>query len=205
MQKEERQRKRNAAATKEAILKSAQKAFAEGSYEAAGLREIAQEAGVTAMMVNRYFGSKEQLFTEVLVSMMSNPDIIKSEYLDSENIADLLAAALVDKTDRKRDPLDGFKVLLHSLSNPKTAEIGREQITKYHLRQIAESVQGEMAAERSAIALSLIFGFQIMRQMIALDALASADPVKIKTILADMLRLVLGSSEPETGEPKLPR
>ncbi|MGZ8814950.1 MAG: TetR family transcriptional regulator [Mycobacterium sp.] len=33
-----------------------------------GLREIAGDAGVTAMMVNRYFGSKEQLFAGAVES-----------------------------------------------------------------------------------------------------------------------------------------
>jgi len=39
---------------------------APASYGGVGVREIAQGAGVTAMLVNRYFGSKEQLFAEVV-------------------------------------------------------------------------------------------------------------------------------------------
>ncbi len=31
-----------------------------------GVREIAKSAGVTAMLVNRYFGSKEELFAEAV-------------------------------------------------------------------------------------------------------------------------------------------
>ena len=59
-------RRRNAAVTREAILLSARKAFAQSGYDGAGVREIAAGAGVTAMLVNRYFGSKEQLFSEVV-------------------------------------------------------------------------------------------------------------------------------------------
>lgn len=59
-------RRRNAAATREAILNSARHAFANAGYDRVGVREIARGAGVTAMLVNRYFGSKEQLFAEVL-------------------------------------------------------------------------------------------------------------------------------------------
>ena len=59
-------RPRNAAATREAILNSARAAFARAGYDGAGVREIAAGAGVTAMLVNRYFGSKEQLFAEVI-------------------------------------------------------------------------------------------------------------------------------------------
>ena len=62
----EPRRRRNAAATREAILQSARVAFARSGYDGAGVREIAESAGVTAMMVNRYFGSKEKLFAEVV-------------------------------------------------------------------------------------------------------------------------------------------
>ena len=59
-------RKRDAAATREAILEAATRRFATQGYERAGAREIAADAGVTAALVNRYFGSKEGLFAEVI-------------------------------------------------------------------------------------------------------------------------------------------
>jgi AcrR family transcriptional regulator len=40
----------------------ARKAFARAGYDGAGVREIASGADVTAMLINRYFGSKERLF-----------------------------------------------------------------------------------------------------------------------------------------------
>ena len=60
------ERKRDAAATREAILEAATRRFATQGYERAGVREIAADAGVTAALVNRYFGSKEELFAEVI-------------------------------------------------------------------------------------------------------------------------------------------
>ena len=61
-----RRRRRDAAATREAILEAATRRFATQGYERAGVREIAADAGVTAALVNRYFGSKEGLFAEVI-------------------------------------------------------------------------------------------------------------------------------------------
>src|ERR1700730_1720072 len=55
-------RPRNAGATREAILQSALTAFVRQGYDGVGVREIAHKAGVTAVLVNRYFGSKERLF-----------------------------------------------------------------------------------------------------------------------------------------------
>ena len=58
--------RRDAAATRSAIFEAATRRFAYQGYEHAGVREIAADAGVDAAMVNRYFGSKEGLFAEVI-------------------------------------------------------------------------------------------------------------------------------------------
>jgi AcrR family transcriptional regulator len=50
------------APTRRAILAAAQNRFAKEGYEKATLRAIAQDAGVTAAMVLRYFDSKAHLF-----------------------------------------------------------------------------------------------------------------------------------------------
>lgn len=41
-------------------------AFTRYGYDGVGVRDIAQIAGVTAMLINRYFGSKELLFAEAV-------------------------------------------------------------------------------------------------------------------------------------------
>src|SRR5216683_5162016 len=77
-------RRRNAAETKQAILLSARAAFARCGYDGVGVREIAKAVGVTGILVNRYFGSKEQLFSEVIASTMANPGILSNENLAEE-------------------------------------------------------------------------------------------------------------------------
>src|SRR5882724_11600433 len=105
-------RHRNAAATREAILTSARRAFARAGYDGAGVREIAAAAGVTAMLVNRYFGSKEQLFAEVLAATSAAPTILTQDNLNSSNLAETIAATLVDITRTADTPLEGFLIML---------------------------------------------------------------------------------------------
>ncbi len=187
-------RKRNAAATRKAILASARKAFAIAGYDGTGVREIATHAGVTAMMVNYYFGSKEQLFAEVVADTMEDPRIIRPDILDAPHLATNLAAALVERTDSGRTPLDGFLILLRSSSNPRAAQIGREQIERYHHRQMASAIGGNAAAQRAAVALSLIAGFQLMRQMVGLSALVEPKPEILSDILASVFDVLIGGS-----------
>jgi len=183
-------RTRNATATREAILKSARKTFAAHGYDGAGVREIAAEAGVTAMLVNRYFGSKEQLFEEVIDHTMGGATIIKDGIGDLPNLGDYLAAGVLATTNPDATPLDGSLMMIRSAStaNPRVAEIGRRQIEKRHLKTLAAALKGEHAAERAALILSLIAGVQVMRQMIGLSALAKTPPATLHKLLAPVIQ-----------------
>jgi AcrR family transcriptional regulator len=113
--------------TKVAILASARRAFAEHGYDGVGVRAIAAGAGVTAMMVNRYFGSKEKLFGEVVADSMRDPVILSAENLASSDIARAFASALVGLTETGASPLDGFLILFRSASSETAAAIARKR------------------------------------------------------------------------------
>jgi len=181
-------RPRNAANTRAAILASARKAFAKSGYDGAGVREIAAGAGVTAMLVNRYFGSKEKLFAAVCADTMRDPVILSAETLAAPDFAAAFARALARVTTPGAAPLDGFLVLLHSASSPRAAEIGREWIGQGHQSTLEAALAGPLARERAGVALALVAGLQVMRQMIKLDALAGADPDELVAILTPVMR-----------------
>src|ERR1700761_41354 len=110
-------RRRDAAATREAPPEAAPRRFATQGYERAGAREIAADAGVTAALVNRYFGSKEGLFTEVINRALDMGQLLRGGRAD---LADHLARAVVQTGE---DPPDGMLtpllLLLHSATEPR--------------------------------------------------------------------------------------
>jgi|SRR5262245_2055315 len=181
-------RTRNADATRTAILASAREAFARAGYDGAGLREIAAGAGVTAMMVHRYFGSKEQLFAAVIAGIMTTPIILTAENLASPGLGAALAAGLVQQTRAGATPLDGFRIMLHSASSPEAAEIGRAQIEQHYQRRLSAALRGELAPERAALVLAIVAGVQVMRQMLALPALADAPSDALIEILTPIFQ-----------------
>jgi AcrR family transcriptional regulator len=188
-----KKRSRNAAATRVAILASARRAFAAAGYDGAGVREIAKGAGVTAMLVNRYFGSKEKLFAEVLADTMRSPFILTPETIRSRTLGADIATGLVELTEKGASPLDGFLIMLHSASSKRAAKIGRVEIEMHHQKNMTAALRGNLAPQRAAVALSIVAGFQVMRQMIGLSALADADPKTLVTILTPLFeRLVAG-------------
>lgn len=176
-------RRRNAAATRQAILASARKAFARAGYDGVGVREIAAGAGVTAMLVNRYFGSKAKLFAEVSADTMRDPVILTPENLSAPDFPDALTRALVQVTAPDATPLDGFRILLHSASSPSAAEIGRAWIAQGHQGTLEAALEGEHPRERAAVFLALVAGLQVMRQMLQTPALADVDPAVLEAVL----------------------
>jgi AcrR family transcriptional regulator len=185
-------RKRDAVATRAAILASARRAFAQSGYDSVGLREIAAGAGVTAMLVNRYFGSKEKLFAEVAVVASSSPVILTRENLSSPDFAKRIAALLVDITGANDTPLDGFLITLRSAGSKEAAKIGRKQVTQGQLKMLASALRGPHAEERAAVILSIVAGFQAMRQMMGLPALTDAKPEVLREILTPLFADLVG-------------
>jgi len=180
-----------AGATRMAILVSARRAFAEHGYDGAGLRGIAEGAGVTAMMINRYFGSKEGLFGEVVADSMRDPVILSSENLASPDLSRALSEALVGLTGADVDPLDGFLILFRSMSSPVAARIAREQIAAAHHATATGALSGDHAAERAALLLALVAGVQMMRQMLQLAPLTKADPAVLIELLRPLIAGIL--------------
>ena len=193
-------RARDAAATRRAILASARKAFARAGYDGAGVREIAAGAGVTAMLVNRYFGSKEKLFGEVVADTMRDPIILSPENIAAPDLAAALARSLVEVTAPGETPLDGFLIMLHSASSPRAAEIGREWVGRGHQSTLQGLLSGPDAAERAGVFLALVAGLQVMRQMMELPSVARADPADLERLLIPVVRALLDQA-PVSGAP----
>jgi AcrR family transcriptional regulator len=173
-------RPRNAVATRGAILESAVRNFARAGYDGVGVREIASDAGVTAMMVNRYFGSKEQLFAEAVEVSFAPPTVIAA---DSESLAHDAAVALVARTDPDADPLEPFLIMLRSVSSPAAVEIVRDAIERHVGRRLARQLPQSGRQIRNEVMLSVIAGVLLMRRVIATRALNEADRDQLVDVL----------------------
>lgn len=195
-------RPRDATATRAAILESARTAFAAKGYDGAGVREIAAGAGVTAMLVNRYFGSKEELFAEVVEQTMTSGSVIAGGILERPNPGRALAEAVVGMSRAGAEPAQGFLITFHSASSPVAADIGREQIVAHHLKRVTEALAGRDTEQRAALILAVISGFQVMRQMLALPPLAQGNEDDLVDLLAGVFDTLIESGEQAaSGDP----
>jgi AcrR family transcriptional regulator len=77
------------------ILSCARRLFSERSYDTVSTTEIAREAGVTRGLLHHYFGTKRDLYLEVVRSLAEMPPgVLEGEAVSGRDRDDLLAEAV---------------------------------------------------------------------------------------------------------------
>jgi AcrR family transcriptional regulator len=183
-------RKRDAAATREAILEAATRRFAAQGYERNGAREIAADAGVTAALVNRYFGSKEALFAEVIKRALAMEQLIRG---GRAGLADHLARVVVHgEKDAPDGVLTPLLLLLHSAAEPSAIELFRRDLDRTQLRLLAEQIGGDDAQLRAAMVFAQLMGFSVMHHVLRPGAFANAGGEALVALLSRSLAACMG-------------
>lgn len=184
-------RTRSASTTRDLLLTAARKRFLEESYENVGLREVASDVGVDVALVSRYFGSKEDLFKEVLRSK-------GSEILFHGVNADNLPKHLVDLLIRaphgdEGQNSDRLLIILRSASSPVAAELVRSALRDDLLEPMAAVLNGNDAAVRASLTIALLMGTTILRSIMAVEPICRGDGVLERHLLALFEATVSGS------------
>lgn len=182
-------RVRNAAATRERLLECARKRFVHESYENVGLREIAADAGVDVALVGRYFGSKEQLFKDVLrkdggdwLSLASKADDL------STFLAGLVATKEYSETATH---IERLLIMLRSASSPHASALVQSSFGEDVLAPFASLLSGPRARTRAAVALSVLIGSTVMRTIMKVDLIRQDDQGEFREALTAVLAAVL--------------
>lgn len=180
-------RPRNAQATRAAILRAAISAFCERGYDRVGVREIATDAGVTAMLVNRYFGSKEELFAEVVETVLGPPSVVPE---DSEDLVRRTVHGLVELSAPTAAFASPFQLTLLSAPNPRAAQIVRDAMLRHVVARLSRLLPGQLAQERGEILLSVVLGVWMMRRVIGTPGLVAVAPAYLEEQLTAMLDVI---------------
>jgi AcrR family transcriptional regulator len=185
-------RKRNAEATRAAILEAAKAHFAQLGYDVAVLRDIARDAGVDVALVKRYFGGKEALFLEALRASFG--DGVRD--WDRENVAHEIATELADSPHVDEARTHRFQFLLRAATSPTTAPLLNVLVQDRFLGPIREWLGGADADARARVFAASYIGFLVER-LIRGEALAGRErEVFVERVTAIFTALV---AEPDTG------
>jgi AcrR family transcriptional regulator len=155
-------RGRNAAATRLAILEAAKTCFMHDGYEQVGVRDIAARAGVDPALVNRYFGSKEGLFSEAVASKFDLRHLLEG---DRATLGERLARYVLQKKSDGAD-YDPLVALLRSSSSDVCSGMLRNAIVQGFVRPLAERLEGPDALSRAELVGSTLLGLLVHRTVI---------------------------------------
>ena len=154
-------RPRNAEATRTDILNTARKRFARDGYDEVGLREIAREVGVDAALISRYFGSKEDLFLEVMQSCDNGEGFMLGDRATwGQRVANQVMT--VPKPESK---MDGLLIMLRSLGSAKAMEIIGRSSDERFFRPLIEWMGGQDAEVRARLAASVVMGVAMGKEI----------------------------------------
>jgi AcrR family transcriptional regulator len=183
-----RPRLRNAAATKQDILRAATSAFLEESYENVGVRQIAARAGVDVALINRYFGSKRQLFIQVLKGCEDEiAHSIKPACLAAHYTNIVLQQGLNDD----RGDIERLLIILRSASSPEAAEIVRETLRDDVLAPSAALLDGPDAEVRASLSMAVWIGVTVLRNIMLVAPISDATSDLIRQRLTKLFDAAL--------------
>jgi AcrR family transcriptional regulator len=153
-------RKRDAEATRAAILEAAKGQFGRLGYDRASLRDIAADAGADVSLIKRYFGGKEALFTEALRASI-RPNILDA--WDRKTFAQDMATMMAGSPHVDEQHTESFQFLLRAATSPTTAPLLNLAVQERFLGPIRDWLGGEDAAPRARVLAAVVIGFLVER------------------------------------------
>ena len=181
----------DAKVTREKIIQIARNLFFERGYEAVGLREIASQAGVTAAMINRYFGTKEALFIKLMGDSFSfSPTKVGSRAEFGKNIAHQLLLQPYAMYETRSEQELHFKrsnIVIRSAGIDGAPRQIQEFLDRQLWKPLIAWLGGENAVERAHMIVGTILGVLLLSKSISSY---SAENIQL-TVLADILAVAI--------------
>ncbi|TGN74934.1 TetR/AcrR family transcriptional regulator [Streptomyces bauhiniae] len=176
--------------TRDRILGAAREEFSERGYEKTSVRGIAKAAGVDSALVHHYFGTKEQVF-EAAVSVafapaLAAPEAIAEGPLDSVGERLTRFVLGVWENPATRTPL--LAIVRSAVNNDTAAAVFRRLIAAQLLGRIAGRLDVPDAELRVELAAAQLVGTAMLRYVIKVEPLASADLERIVARLAPVVQ-----------------
>jgi len=193
----ESRRRRDAAATREALLQAARSRFLRLGYDRTTLRDVAADVGVNLALIKRYFDSKEGLFKAALASA---PRFLGSEGEFPRDRA-ALAEALSHQLSAGAWPEFGEHpvLMLLRVSGDERVDSLRRQALEDFSRQVLEASGTQQSEDdderllRAELLVALGVGVAVVRSAVGLQPLRDATSDDLIGPLRDVVDVLLAS------------
>ncbi|MFC4591328.1 TetR/AcrR family transcriptional regulator [Sphaerisporangium corydalis] len=184
-------RRPGSADTRGEILAAARRIFSEKGFDKATIRGIAREAGVDPALVHHYFDTKEGIFVAAL-QLPVDPAKVLPLILEGprDEIGERLVRFLLTMTaePQAREPI--IALIRSAMTNEQIVSMIREFLTMAVLNRVVEALG--ISPVRMQVAFAQMFGVILMRYVVQLEPLASAEIEELVKILSPTIQRYLG-------------
>jgi AcrR family transcriptional regulator len=185
-------RRPGASSTRQAILESARRLFAERGYEGATMRAIAADAGVDAALVVHFFGTKAALLIEAIDWPFNPQSEVANALIDGPRQAGRRLVALFLRTwdeENRRNPI--LTLLRAATTEPQAARMLREFLRQELFAPLMERLGSDEPELRANLAGAQLVGLGITRYVLGFEPLASAEAADVVAWIAPTLQRYL--------------
>ncbi|MFJ9368628.1 TetR family transcriptional regulator [Nocardia sp. NPDC101769] len=183
--------------TRARIVDAARRTFAEVGFERATVRAIAAAAEVDKSSVIQYFGSKLQLFREVVHWEIPFDRILSND--PAATASNQIRGILESWAAQPDGPM---AVLLRaSMTSEEAAEILRTHITVQAVDKLAADIDAPDARLRAALVQAILMGIASQRYLLRMPDLHAADIDDIVALTTPLLRELIAPADPDTEHP----
>jgi AcrR family transcriptional regulator len=172
--------------SRELILATARRLFAEHGFDGTSLRQVAREAEVDPAMVHHFFKGKDELFAQS-IELPADPDEVLAgvESLDPGQRAEAIVRAVLRLWESPAQ--HGLVAFVRGTigSKAKTALL-REMVARTILSRITAGLpcSPEEAKMRGDLVATQVVGLMLMRYVVRLEPLASASRDEVVRLVA---------------------
>ncbi|MFJ3667501.1 TetR family transcriptional regulator [Streptomyces sp. NPDC090106] len=176
--------------TRDRILGAAREEFSQRGYDKTSVRGIAKAAGVDPALVHHYFGTKEQVF-EAAVEVVFAPAVkVRDAAFDGplDGIGERMTRFVLGLWENpvSRAPL--LAVVRSAVTNDAAASVFRRLISAQLMRRVAAELDVPDAELRAELAAAQLVGVAMLRYVIKIEPIASADAEEIVARVAPVVQ-----------------
>ncbi|WP_137988668.1 TetR family transcriptional regulator [Streptomyces vilmorinianum] len=177
---------------RERILDAARAQFAERGYDKTSVRGIAKAADVDPALVHHYFGTKDEVFAAA-IEVSFEPATVVPAIIGGprDAIGERLARFFIGVWENPATRAPLLAIIRSALTHEAAAKVLRGFVLRRLLERIAGDLDVPDPKFRAELAASHMIGIAILRYIIQVEPLASADPEEIIALVAPTLQRYL--------------
>jgi AcrR family transcriptional regulator len=178
--------------TREAILAAARTGFAEHGFAQTSVRAVAARAGVDPALVHHYFGTKDGLFAAAM-ELPIDPAAVLPVLLEPgiDDLGERLVRFFLDVWDEPASRERIQAILRSALAHEAAAALLRDAVTRQIIGRVAEAVDAPDPHLRASLVGSQLVGLGLLRYLVRVEPLASADNEAVVAAVAPTIQRYL--------------